>query len=148
MRYYWPSTKVKMAEYWPSFLFASLWAEMKSRSIKMLKRLCGQYPVILTKPAWSIKDLLYGIKNTLKKWSLYLLFFFFFEHWKGSQLFAKVMAWFGFLIFLLSSWQRNHRKFFYCQGKYNYCKWKIFKHPLRPRQNIITGIKQAIPSGQ
>jgi len=32
-----------MAEYWPSFLFASLWTETKSRSIKMLKRLRGQY---------------------------------------------------------------------------------------------------------
>ena len=38
-----------MAEHWPSSLFAFLWTKTK----------------ILTKPAWSIKDL-FGIKNTEK----------------------------------------------------------------------------------
>ena len=40
--------KVKMAGYWPSSLFAFLWTETK------------------TELAWSIKDLLYGIKSTEK----------------------------------------------------------------------------------
>ena len=44
--------------------------------------------------AWSIKDLLYGI--TLKKLFSYLSIF---EHRKETQLFAKVMARFGFLVF-------------------------------------------------
>ena len=34
---------------------------------KNAKRERGQYPAILTEPAWSIKDLLYGIKSTEKK---------------------------------------------------------------------------------
>ena len=33
---------------------------------KNAKRERGQYPAILTEPAWSIKDLLYGIKSTEK----------------------------------------------------------------------------------
>ena len=33
---------------------------------KNVKRERGQYPVILTELAWSIKDLLYGIKSTEK----------------------------------------------------------------------------------
>ena len=40
-----------MAGYWPSSFFACLWTETKS------------YPAILTEQAWSIKDLLYGIKH-------------------------------------------------------------------------------------
>ena len=34
---------------------------------KNVKRERGQYPTILTELAWSIKDLLYGIKSTEKK---------------------------------------------------------------------------------
>ena len=34
---------------------------------KNIKRERGQYPAILTELAWSIKDLLYGIKSTEKK---------------------------------------------------------------------------------
>ena len=56
---------------------------------KNVKRERGQYPAILTELAWSIKDLLYGIKSTKRKWSSYL---FFFEHWKGTHLNAKVIA--------------------------------------------------------
>ena len=39
------------------------------------KRERGQYPAILTELAWSIKDLLYGIKSTEKKRSSFLLIF-------------------------------------------------------------------------
>ena len=58
--------EVKMAGYWPSSLFAFLWTETKSRSIKNVKTERRQYPGILTELAWSIKDLLYGIKSTEK----------------------------------------------------------------------------------
>ena len=34
---------------------------------KNVKRERGQYPAILTELAWSIKDLLYGIKSTEKQ---------------------------------------------------------------------------------
>ena len=51
-----------MAEYWPSSFFASLWTKMESRSINSQKKEQGQDPAILTKPAWSIKDLLYGFR--------------------------------------------------------------------------------------
>ena len=37
---------------------------------KNAKRERGQYPAILTELAWSIKDLLYGIKSTEKKYDL------------------------------------------------------------------------------
>jgi len=40
-----------MAGYWPSSFFAYVYKER------------GQYPAILTAQAWSIKDLLYGIKD-------------------------------------------------------------------------------------
>ena len=56
---------------------------------KNAKRERGKYPAILAELAWSIKDLLHGIKSTEKKWSSYL---FIFEHWKGNQLYAKAMA--------------------------------------------------------
>ena len=49
---------------------------------KNAKRERGQYLAILTELAWSIKDLLYGIKSTEK-----MIF-----ARKGSQLDAKVMA--------------------------------------------------------
>ena len=51
---------------------------------KNAKRERGQYPAILTELAWSIKD-----KEHWKKWSSYL---FIFEHRKGTQLNAKVIA--------------------------------------------------------
>ena len=41
--------EVKMAGYWPSYFFA--------------KKERGQYPAILTKQTWSIKDLLYGFRG-------------------------------------------------------------------------------------
>ena len=55
-----------MAGYWSSSLFAFLWTETKSRSMKTQKENEAKYPAILTELAWSIKDLLYGIKSTEK----------------------------------------------------------------------------------
>ena len=45
---------------------ASSWTETRLRSIKTQKREQGQYSAILTKQAWSMKDLLYGKTITLK----------------------------------------------------------------------------------
>ena len=113
MRYYWPSTKVMMAEYWPSFLFASLWTETKSRSIKMLKRL------------WSLSShldqtslvnrgfvIICGIKNTLKKmiFVLVFLFFFFSSTEKEASYLQKWWHDLGFSFFhsfiLTEKWQK------------------------------------------
>ena len=52
--------EVKMAGYWPSFFSACLWTEMELRSINSQEQEQDQYPDILTKKAWSIKDLLFG----------------------------------------------------------------------------------------
>ena len=52
----------KMAGYWPSSFFACLRTETECRSINSKKKELGQYPAILTKLAWSIKDLLYGFR--------------------------------------------------------------------------------------
>ena len=47
--------EVKMAGYWPSSFFASLWTLTSSRSINTQKKNEAE-----TKQTWSIKDLLYG----------------------------------------------------------------------------------------
>ena len=52
-----------MAGYWPSSFFACLWTETELRSINTQKKERGQYPAILAKQAWSIKDLLYGFQG-------------------------------------------------------------------------------------
>ena len=51
-----------MAGYWPSSLFAFSCRVF----FKNVKRERGQYPAILTELAWSIKDLLHGIRSTEK----------------------------------------------------------------------------------
>ena len=56
--------EVKMAGYWRSSLFASFRDFVSVH--KIAKRERGQYPAILTELAWSIKDLLHGIKSTEK----------------------------------------------------------------------------------
>ena len=56
-----------MAGYWPSSFFASLWTETKSRSMNPQKKERGQYPAILTEQAWSIKDLLYGFRESFSR---------------------------------------------------------------------------------
>ena len=42
---------------------------------KNVRRERGQYPAILTELAWSIKDLLYGIKSTEKRMIFVLVYF-------------------------------------------------------------------------
>ena len=49
--------KVKMAGYWPSSFFVFMDRD-EVEVHKLAKKERGQYPVILTKQTWSIKDLL------------------------------------------------------------------------------------------
>ena len=59
--------KMHMAGYWPRSLFC-VFMDLDFVSVhKNAKRERGQYPAILTELAWSIKDLLYGIKSSEKK---------------------------------------------------------------------------------
>ena len=51
-----------MAGYWTSSFFACLWTD-DVEVHKQAKKERGQCPAILTEKAWSIKDLLYGIKH-------------------------------------------------------------------------------------
>ena len=56
-----------MAGYWPiSFLFCIFMDRDEVEVHENQKTQGGQYPPILTKQAWSIKDLLYGQKITAK----------------------------------------------------------------------------------
>ena len=55
--------EVKMAEYWPSSFFASLWDRDEVEVHKLAKKERGQFPAILTEQTWSIKDLLYGFRG-------------------------------------------------------------------------------------
>ena len=81
---------------------------------KNAKRERGQCPVILTDLAWSIKDSLYGIKNTEKM--IFLLVYF--RGLKMKPVICKSDGAFPFSRFLVPSRHGNHRKSFYCHGKY------------------------------
>ena len=80
---------------------------------KDAKRERGQYPAILTELAWSIKDLLYGIKSTEKM--IFVLVYF--RPLKRKPVIRKSDNAFRFSCFLVPSRQRNHRKSYYCHGK-------------------------------
>ena len=81
---------------------------------KNAKRERGQYPAILTELTWSTKDLLYGIKSTEKM--IFVLVYF--RALKRKPVICKSDNTFRFSRFLVPSRQRNHRKSFYCHGKY------------------------------
>ena len=55
-----------MAEYWPSSFFACLWTRVKVH--KLTKKEQVQYPTILTKQTWAIKDFLYGFREKFFAW--------------------------------------------------------------------------------
>ena len=74
----------------------------------------GQYPAILTEIAWSVKDLLYGIKSTEKM--IFVLVYF--RALKRKAVICKSDNAFRFCRFLVPSRQRNRRKSFSCHGKY------------------------------
>ena len=52
-----------MAGYWPSSFLCVFKDREEVEVHKHAKKERGQYPAILTEQAWSIKDLLYGIKH-------------------------------------------------------------------------------------
>ena len=81
---------------------------------KNAKRERDQYPAILTEPAWSMKDRLYGIKSTEKV----ILVLVYFRALKRKLVICKSDGAFRFSRFLVPSRQKNNRKSFYCQGKY------------------------------
>ena len=81
---------------------------------KNAKRERGQYPAILTELAWSIKYLLCGIKSTEKM--IFVLVYF--RALKRKPAICRSDNAFRFSRFLVPSRQRNHRKSFYCLGKY------------------------------
>ena len=81
---------------------------------KNAKRERGQYPAILTDLAWSIKGLLYGIKSTEKM--IFVLVYF--RALKRKPVIRRSDDVFRFSRFLVPSRQINHRKSFYCHGKY------------------------------
>ena len=81
---------------------------------KNAKRERGQYPAILTELAWSMKDLLYGIESTEKM--IFVLVYF--RALKRKPVICKSDDAFRFFRFLVPSRQINHRKSFYCHGKY------------------------------
>ena len=109
---------------------------------KNAKRERGQYLTILTELAWSIKDLLYGIKTTEKM----IFVFVYFRALKRKPVICKSDNAFRFSRFLVSSQQRNHRQIFYCHGKY--FAEENFRAPLGLRRDVIARTKRAIPSGQ
>ena len=81
---------------------------------KDAKRERGQYPAILTELAWSIKDLLHGIKSTEKM--IFILIYF--QAMKRKPVMCKSDDAFRFSHFLVPSQKKNHRKSFYCHRKY------------------------------
>ena len=52
--------EVKMVGYWPSSFFCVFMDRDEVEVHELAKKERGQYPAILTKQTWSIKDLLYG----------------------------------------------------------------------------------------
>ena len=52
-----------MTESWPIFL--ACFFDQHGVDVHKFAKKRGQYPVILTKQAWSIKDLLYGFRENL-----------------------------------------------------------------------------------
>ena len=81
---------------------------------KNSKREQGQYPAILTEIAWSIKDLLYGMKSTEKMIFVHV----YSRALKRKPVICKRDNALRFSRFLVPSPQRNHRKSFYCHEKY------------------------------
>ena len=87
---------------------------------KNTKRERGQYPAILTEPAWSIKDLSYGIKSTEKM--IFVLVYF--RALKRKPVIRRSDDAFWFSRFLVPSQQINHRKSSFLSRKI-FCERKL-----------------------
>ena len=110
---------------------------------KNAKRERGQYPAILTELAWSIKDLLYGIKSTEKM--IFVLVYF--RALKRKPAICKSDNAFRFSRFLVPSRQINHRKSFLMSRKI-FCERKLSYTRLNFSEILFAGTKRAIPGGQ
>ena len=86
---------------------------------KNAKRERGQYPAILTELAWSIKDLLYGIKITEKM--IFVLVHF--RALKRKPVVCKSDNVFRFSRFLVPSRQKNQKIFL--QSRKIFCERKL-----------------------
>ena len=86
---------------------------------------------IMTELAWSIKDLLYGIKSTEK--TIFVLVYF--RALGTKPVTCKSDKAFRFSRFLVPSRQRSNRKSFYCHGKY-FAK-ENFRAPAWASANVI-----------
>ena len=104
------------------------------------KRERGQYPAILTKLAWSIKDLLHGIKSTEKM--IFVLVCF--RALKTKPVTCKSDNAFRFSSSILT---QKSQKIFLLSWKI-FCETEFSCTPLSLRGNVIAGTKRAIPSGQ
>ena len=106
---------------------------------KNAKRERAQYPATLTELAWSIKDLLYGIKSTEKM--IFVLVYF--RAQERKPIICNSDNAVRFSRFLVPSRQTNHRKSFYCHGKY-FAK-ENFSAPLEIWRNFICGNETGNP---
>ena len=97
------------------------------------------YPAILTELAWSIKDLLYGIKSTEKM--IFILVYF--RALKRKPVICKSDNAFRFSRFLVPSQQKYHRKSFKSHGKY-FAK-ENFRAPTWTSAKCYCGIKTGNP---
>jgi len=57
-----------MAAHWPSSFFCVFMDQDGVIRSTNMQKPQGQYPAILTRQAWSIKDLLYGKRTRLFSW--------------------------------------------------------------------------------
>ena len=100
------------------------------------------YIYIIDQLAWSIRDLLYGIKGTEKM----IFVIVYFRALKRKPVICKSDNAFRFSRFLVPSRPRNHRKSFTVTE--NILRKKTFVHPRGLQRNVVAGTKRVIPSGQ
>ena len=127
-----------MAGYW-----------LKSRSIKMQKRKSGQYLAILTELAWSIIDLLYGIKSTEKDdRCTCLLQNVFFKQINIFVFFVFILIGaFGFPVFWFHK-DREITKNLFTLAESNFSERKLLCTCLNFGNILFAGTKRAVPGGQ
>ena len=104
------------------------------------KRERGQYLAILTELAWSIKDLLYGLKSTEKMTFVLVCF----RALKRKPVICKIDNAFRFSSSIPT--EKSQKSLFTVTE--NILRKKTFVHPPGPRRNVVAGTKRAIPSGQ
>ena len=100
--------------------------------------------IIILELAWSIKNSLYGINNTAK---MIFVLFYFPRALKRKSVICKTDGEFRFSRILVPSRQRNHRKSFYCHGKY-FAKENFRAPAWTSAKFYCRNKKRAIPSGK